>query len=144
ETFEFDLDFDGSMDSINFAGQGSGFLALDKNGDGKINDGSELFGPSTGSGFSELRNYDHDANGWIDENDDIFNNLLVWSKDKDGNDQLFKLKDLGIGAIYLGDVDTEFSFKGEGNQTQGVMRSTSFFLKESGGAGTVHHVDLMY
>ena len=26
---------------ISFAGKGSGFLALDKNGDGKINDGSE-------------------------------------------------------------------------------------------------------
>ncbi|MDR1571176.1 MAG: hypothetical protein LBS32_01490, partial [Clostridiales Family XIII bacterium] len=52
--YAFDLDLDGSADQISFAGEGSGFLALDKNGDGRINDGAELFGPSSGSGFGEL------------------------------------------------------------------------------------------
>ena len=122
---------------------GSGFLVLDKNGDGRINDGSELFGPQSGSGFGELRAYDTDGNGWIDENDAIFDKLLVWSRDASGKDQLYKLKDLGIGAIYLGDTKTEFSMKGAGNTTQGVMRSTSFFLRENGSTGTVHHIDLM-
>jgi len=143
ERFDFDLDMDGIMDQLPVLGQGSGFLAIDKNGDGKINDGSELFGPSTGCGFSELRKHDQDGNGWIDEADEIFSKLLVWSRDKDGNDQIFTLKELGIGAIYLGNVDTEFSFKDEGNQTLGVMRSTSFFLKEDGGAGTLSHVDMI-
>lgn len=143
ETFEFDLDLDGIADNIHFTREGSGFLALDKNGDGSINDGSELFGPNSGNGFDELRAYDLDGNGWIDENDEVFDKLLVWTKDKDGNDMLFKLKDLNIGAIYLGDTDTEFSLKGAGNETQGVMRSTSIFLKEDGsGAGTISHIDL--
>ncbi|NLW78085.1 MAG: hypothetical protein GXY32_01560 [Ruminococcaceae bacterium] len=143
ETFAFDLDVDGRLDQIAFTGAGSGFLALDKNGDGIINDGSELFGPQSGSGFGELRAYDTDGNGWIDENDAIFDKLLVWSRDASGKDQLYKLKDLGIGAIYLGDTKTEFSMKGAGNTTQGVMRSTSFFLRENGSTGTVHHIDLM-
>ncbi len=142
ETFSFDLDFDGKMDQVHFAGEGSGFLALDKNGDGTINDGSELFGPNSGNGFGELRAHDEDGNGWIDENDAVFSQLAVWTKDANGNDQLFKLKDLDIGAIYLGDTKTEFSFKDTDNNTQGIMRSTSFFLKESGGAGTVSHIDL--
>ncbi len=68
--------------------------------------------------------------------------LRVWSKDKDGNDQLFTLKELDIGAIYLGEVETEFSMKDGGNNTQGVVRSTSFYLKDSGGAGTVNYIDL--
>ena len=143
ETFEFDLDMDGKADRLAVLGEGSGFLAYDKNGDGRINDGSELFGPSSGNGFSELRKYDSDGNGWIDEADEIFSKLVVWSRDKDGNDQMFTLKELGIGAIFLGDVDTEFSFKDGGNQTLGVMRSTSFFLNENGGGGTISHVDLM-
>ena len=142
ETYEFDLDFDGTMDQISFAGEGSGFLALDKNGDGKVNDGSELFGPQTGSGFAELRAYDQDGNGWIDENDDVYSKLSVWSKDADGNDVMYSLKEADVGAIYLGDVDTQFSITDEGNNTKGVMRSTSFFLKDSGGAGTVSHIDL--
>lgn len=142
ETFDFDLDLDGSKDKIHFAGQGSGFLALDKNGDGVINDGSELFGPNMGSGFDELRMYDSDGNGWIDENDEIFDKLKVWSKDKDGNDQLFTLKEVDVGAIYLGDTATQFSINDSANNTMGAVRSTSFFLKESGGAGTINHIDL--
>ena len=142
ETFDFDLDLDGSADKIHFAGAGSGFLALDKNGDGIINDGSELFGPNTGSGFGELRMYDSDGNGWIDENDEIFDKLKVWSKDKDGNDQLFSLKEVNVGAIYLGDTKTQFSMNDSANNTMGAVRSTSFFLKESGGAGTINHIDL--
>jgi len=143
ERFMFDLTSDGSLDSLAVLGEGSGFLAIDRNGDGIINDGSELFGPSTGCGFSELRKYDKDGNGWIDANDEIFDKLLVWHRDKDGNDTIFTLKELGIGAIYLGDIETEFSFKGDNNETLGIMRSTSFFLKECGGAGTVSHIDMM-
>jgi len=143
ERFMFDLTSDGNLDNLAVLGEGSGFLAIDRNGDGKINDGSELFGPSTGCGFSELRKYDLDGNGWIDANDEIFDKLVVWHRDKDGNDTIFTLKELGIGAIYLGDIATEFSFKGDDNETLGIMRSTSFFLKECGGAGTVSHIDMM-
>jgi len=144
EKFSFDLTMDGNMDSIAILGEGSGFLAIDKNGDGIINDGSELFGPSTGCGFSELRKYDTDGNGWIDENDEIFDKLVVWSRDKYGNDILYTLRELGIGAIFLGDIATEFSFKDDSNETLGIMRSTSFFLKQCGGSGTLSHVDLMH
>ncbi|MGD9559722.1 MAG: hypothetical protein AB7V55_03845 [Oscillospiraceae bacterium] len=143
ETFAFDLDFDGQMDQIAFAGPGSGFLAWDKNGDGAINDGSELFGPSSGCGFGELRTYDTDGNGWLDEGDAIFSQLRIWSRDADGNDQLYTLAELNIGALYLGEVATEFAMKDAANNTQGIMRSTSFFLREDGSAGTVSHIDLM-
>ncbi len=43
QKFYFDLDADGHAEQISFLNSGSGFLALDKNGDGVINDGSELF-----------------------------------------------------------------------------------------------------
>ena len=144
EKFEFDLTMDGVMEKISMLGEGSGFLAVDWNGDGKINDGGELFGPRTGDGFSELRAYDQDKNGWIDEADDIFSKLVIWTRDKNGNDVIFTLKELGIGAIFLGNIDTQYSLKDDANNTAGLMRSTSFFLKEDGsGAGTVSHIDLM-
>lgn len=143
EKFDFDLTMDGILDKVPVLGEGFGFLALDKNGDGKINDGSELFGPGSGNGFEELRAYDLDGNNWIDEADDVFSKLRIWSIDKYGNEQLFTLKELGIGAIYLGDISTEFSFKDDSSQTMGVMRSTSFFLGENGSAGTVSHIDMV-
>ncbi len=75
QKFLFDLDGDGKKENISFTGKGSGFLALDKNGDGVINDGNELFGTKSGDGFKDLAKYDKDRNGWIDEADDIFDDL---------------------------------------------------------------------
>lgn len=143
QKFKFDIDSDGDEDEISFAGKGSGFLALDKNEDGKINDGSELFGTKSGDGFKDLAEYDKDKNGWIDENDEIFDKLKVWTKDEEGNDKLLNLKEADVGAIYLGNLDTEFSFKDGMGNTDAVLRKTGIYLKESTGtAGTVAHVDL--
>ena len=143
QTFKFDLDADGTEDEISMLGKGSGFLALDKNGDGKINDGSELFGTKSGDGFGDLREYDSDGNGWIDENDDVFSKLKVWCKDENGKDILMDLKEADIGAIFLGEQQTEFSLGGADGYRDGVIRSTGVFLRESTGAAcTVQHVDL--
>ncbi len=140
---EFDLDLDGKSDEFSFVGSGSGFLALDKNGDGIINDGSELFGPSKGNGFNELAAYDSDGNNWIDENDEIFNQLLIWTKDEEGNENLFSLKDKDVGALYLGRVDTQFDLKANSGELQGVMRESSIYLSEGGGVGTLQEIDLV-
>ena len=143
QKFKFDIDSDGDEEEISFAGNGSGFLALDKNEDGKIGDGSELFGTKSGDGFKDLAEYDEDKNGWIDENDSVFNKLKVWTKDSDGNDKLLNLKEADVGAIYLGNVNTEFNYKDKAGETDAVLRKTGIYLKEStGAAGTVAHVDL--
>lgn len=143
QKFLFDLDSDGEKEEISFAGQGSGFLALDRNGDGVVNDGSELFGTSSGDGFKELASYDEDGNGWIDESDSIFRHLKVWTKDEDGSDRLMDLKAADVGAIYLGNARTEFQLKDDANRANGAIRRTGIYLKESTGeAGTLNHVDL--
>lgn len=144
QKFFFDLDSDGKEEEISFAGKGSGFLALDKNGDGKINDGSELFGTKSGDGFKDLAEYDEDGNGWIDENDSIYSQLKVWTKDENGNDCLIDLKDADVGAIYLRNADTQFSLKDDENKLNAEIKKTGIYLKESTGAvGTLNHVDLV-
>lgn len=143
QTFRFDLDADGTMDTIPMLAQGSGYLALDKNGDGVINDGSELFGTASGNGFADLAAYDSDGNGWIDEADQIFDRLRIWSKGPDGKDVLVGLGAAGIGAIYLGSADTEFSLNSaHDNSTNAVVRQTGIFLYENGNVGTIQHVDM--
>ena len=139
----FDIDLDGIKDNISFVSEGSGFLALDLNNDGVINDGKELFGPSTGNGFEELKQYDSDNNNWIDENDIIWDKLSIWTKDENGNDKLFALGMVGVGAIYVGNIDTEYSIKSSQNTSLGEIKSSSIFLKEDGTAGTIHHIDLV-
>ncbi len=142
QTFYFDIDADGELDEISQLGPGSGYLALDKNGDGQINDGSELFGTASGNGFADLAQYDEDGNGWIDENDAVWEKLKIWCKDEDGNDVLYRLADKGVGAICLQNVSTDFTLKGNSGQTQGAIRNSGIFLYENGAAGTVQHVDV--
>lgn len=141
--FYFDLDADGEEEEISELGAGSGYLALDKNGDGVINDGSELFGTKSGDGFADLAAYDVDKNGWIDEADEVFSKLKIWTKDEHGENKLLDLKEAGVGAIYLGSADTRFSLNNEEtNATNAVIRKTGVYLREDGTAGTVQHVDL--
>ena len=140
--FSFDLSASGAQDNVSFVAPGSGFLALDKNGNGKIDNGSELFGAQSGNGFADLAQYDADGNGWIDENDAIFAALRVWSKDAQGNDSLSTLADKGVGALYLGNIASPFAINDSSNQTQGQVRSTGLYVNQDGSAGTLQQVDL--
>lgn len=141
QSFLFDIDGDGKDETIARMNSDSGFLALDKNGDGIINDGNELFGTKTGNGFKELSEYDSDGNGWIDESDEVYEKLKVWIKDENGNDKLISLKDADVGAIYLGNAKTTFNVTDDTNDLKARVRSTGVYLHEDGSAGSIQQVD---
>ncbi len=141
-SFEFDLDSDGKTEKISFVSSGSGFLAFDKNNDHTINNGSELFGPGTGTGFLELGAFDEDHNNWIDENDAVFSQLSVWTRDENGQDRLISLKDAGIGAISLQSAATGFDLTTAENELQGRLKNTGIFLFENGRVGFTQEMDL--
>ena len=95
----------------------NGFLVLDRNGDGVINDGSELFGTetpqpptTTPNGFNALAVYDlavngGNGNGVIDPGDAVWQRLRVWiDSNHDGVSQpneLHALSDFGISQLDL-------------------------------------------
>lgn len=141
KTFSFDIDSDGKSDQISQLNSGNGFLALDKNSNGIIDDGSELFGTKSGDGFKDLSKYDEDKNGWIDENDAIFDKLRVWQK-SEGKDKLVALGEVGIGAIFLGNTSTPFSLKSNSNELLGEIKNSGFVLFENSRAGVISQVDL--
>lgn len=140
--FIFDLDADGTPEQISRLQPGSGFLVLDKNSDGRINNGTELFGPVSGNGFSELALLDEDGNGWLDENDPVFDKLRIWSRSETGEEQLLALGEVGIGALYLGHVSTSFEMRDQNYELLAQLQKTGLFLREDGTAGTVQHIDL--
>lgn len=142
QRFAFDLNSDGRDEQINFVAPGSGFLAFDRNQDGKVNNGSELFGPTTNDGFAELAKLDDDKNGWIDENDAAFNKLQIWTRDASGKDQLQSLTAAGVGAIALSRIATPFDLKTNANELLGQIRTSGIFLQEDGAAGTIQQIDL--
>ena len=141
--FSFDLNADGKNEDISLLKSHNAFLALDRNGDGKINNGSELFGALTGDGFSELSQYDEDNNQFIDSNDAVYNKLQVWNKNESGEDSLIALADLNIGAIYLDNIVTSFNINTEDNQTLGKIQSTSLYFNNSGEVGTIQKLDFV-
>ncbi|GAB6039436.1 hypothetical protein [Endothiovibrio diazotrophicus] len=143
EQMAFDIDSDGKKDQIAVLSPNSAFLALDRNGDGTINNGNELFGAQTGDGFKELAALDEDGNRWIDENDSGYSKLLLWSPSAEGNGSLSTLAERNIGAIYLGNVSTQFDLKDSSNDLQGQVRSSSVYLNEDGTPGTIQQIDLV-
>lgn len=143
DRFAFDLNLDGSPDQMAKLAGDSGYLVLDRNGDGIVNDGSELFGPQSGDGFAELAGYDNDDNQWIDENDAVFTQLRIWTPDATGDGDLMSLDQVGVGALYLGRAETPFQQKDADNNLRGVTRSTGIYLNENGTVGTIQQLDLV-
>lgn len=137
----FDLNADGKLDSIASLSSHSAFLALDRNGNGQIDNGRELFGAISGDGFAELEAYDEDGNGFIDESDSIFHKLKLWRPDASGKGELVDLLTAGVGAIGLARAYADFDVLAAG-QLEGRIRSTGLFFFESGQVSSVQQIDL--
>ncbi|MEK1904330.1 MAG: hypothetical protein AAAB13_00990, partial [Pseudomonas sp.] len=150
----FDIDGDGDLDSTGWVGDGDGLLALDRNGDGSINDGSELFGNATtladGSkakdGFAAMAELDSNGDGRIDANDSSFSSLRVWmDANQDGVSQsgeLYSLSSLGVASIGLNAAQTSelnngnwIGLSGSYETTDGAVHSIVDAWFRNGGSG---------
>lgn len=141
KTVSFDLDADGVLDDMPTLSAGAAFLAIDKNNNGEIDNGTELFGSQTGNGFFELAEYDSNQDGFINQHDDVFNQLLVWQPGH--GDKLTNLSDTDVDTLSLQAVTTEFQFTNSKNELLGQMRQSSVYAKEDGSVGSLHQVDLV-
>ena len=135
----FDIDADGNLDLIPTLASQSAYIALDKNQDGKINDGRELFGAISGNGFKELADYDEDNNGFIDKQDSVFSALLAY-KPADNSSQT--LSSLGISALSLNHISTPYTLRDNNYDMLGQVRASGFYVKQDGGAGSLQQIDL--
>ncbi|CBL46133.1 Hypothetical protein HDN1F_25500 [gamma proteobacterium HdN1] len=142
KSFAFDLAGDGQKQEVSFATGGSGFLFLDKNNNGSLDDGTELFGVKSGDGFADLAKYDEDGNGFIDENDSVFKQLRVVSRDEKGKDSVYDLSSLGVEAIGLQSVATPMALNSTMQHSLGELRATGVGVHASGAVFTVQQVDL--
>lgn len=115
----FDLDKNGFAEKTAWIGREDGFLALDRNGNGFIDDGGELFGDqvimsngkTSSSGFEALKDLDTNNDGIINKDDEQFKNLRVWI-DADQNgisapDELKTLDELRITSINLDHINKD-------------------------------------
>jgi hypothetical protein len=121
------FDYEGNSDSIatGWAGENSGFLVLDRNNDGIINNGKELFGDRTPlpdgqvatNGVIALAALDSNSDGRIDVNDSVWNDLKIWHDiNRNGvsdTNELFSLTHAGLRDIDLSFIrNPEFDVSG--------------------------------
>ncbi len=139
----FDLDKNGFAEKINWTSR-DGFLCLDLNGNGTIDDGGELFGDQTlladgttaKNGFEALAQYDSNGDGVIDAGDEIFDSLRIWV-DADGNGitgegEMKTLAELGIVSINLG-----YENVNDETGTEATIGNSATFTREDGTTGGV-------
>ncbi|MDD5359157.1 MAG: calcium-binding protein [Sulfurovaceae bacterium] len=144
----FDSDGDRIKTGIGWVKSDDGLLVLDRNGNGVIDNGSELFGDQTiingtkaTSGFDALRTEDTNGDGKFDANDTNFSNVRVWrDMDSDGvsdSGELFTLNELGITSINLTTATTNTT-----NNTN-TITDTGTYTKSDGTTATVANLNFI-
>lgn len=141
QSVDFDLDSDGKVESMRMPAGHSAMLFHDINGNGIADNGSELFGPATGNGFGELAKLDSDGNGWIDEGDAAYDDLMLWHFSDDGQSRYESLEDAEIGALATLSAETPFTLKEDG-EAVGQVRASGVWLGEHSGAGIIRQIDV--
>ncbi|MGA3679554.1 hypothetical protein ACPCX5_05685, partial [Pseudomonas graminis] len=108
----FDHDGNGFSELTGWVAQGDGLLVYDKNSNGIIDDGSELFGNNSKltdglaeNGFKALQAFDDNHDGVVNKDDLGFEKLLVW-KDANGNGltdagELMSMSEAGVKALNI-------------------------------------------
>lgn len=152
----YDLDGDGVREHTGWIRSTSAaFLALDRNGNGKIDDGRELFGdytPRVGGGrfshgFAALAAFDSDGNSRIDQQDPVFVHLRLWfDENGDGYTQPKELKTLHeMGVTAISTVATENSHPADRSPLKNDVRFRSrFFGPEQCGQHGCHSFDIFF
>ena len=137
----FDIDADGYAENVSWTTDG--ILTVDLNGDGTINDITEIFSEyfndgSANSGLEALIAYDSNGNGIISDNDTQYNQILVWQDlNQNGISEPEELKTLaehGITSINLNGIEDEFIQDGN------IIKKRSFFNRADGTSGEISDV----
>ncbi|MFT0213547.1 hypothetical protein VQ643_13225 [Pseudomonas sp. F1_0610] len=137
----FDFNGDGIKTGTGWIAPSDGFLVLDKDGNGTIDNGNELFGVDTiksdgtkaVDGFDALRDLDSNGDGVFDRNDEMFSKVKVWQDlNSDGISQANELKtldELGIVGINLDATKTNIDSNGN------IISAIGTFIREDGSIG---------
>ncbi|NBB48494.1 VWA domain-containing protein, partial [Rhizobium sp. CRIBSB] len=118
----FDIDADGKADQIAWTSD-DGILAYDANGNGTIDDGSEIFTPDFNggkfaSGVAALASLDSNGDGKIDASDEAFSKLQVWmDADNDGVSDQGELSSLSANGVASISLTTDQTGGTEDDQT---------------------------
>jgi hypothetical protein len=137
----FDIDADGQVDHTSFVSGGDAFVALDTNGNGRIDSGAELFGDQLGdaNGYLALARYDDNGDRRIDRADSVFQRLRLFSLAADGSQRLQGLEEAGVASIGLDYRDSSVAL----NAYDRIAQQASF-VRDDGSEGQSGDLLLAY
>ncbi|NEV60480.1 hypothetical protein [Thiorhodococcus minor] len=137
----FDLDGDGRLDQMSSVAGDTWLLALDRSENGRIDDGTELFGDQTGAanGFDALARHDGNGDGRIDASDGVFSQLRLLQIRDDGTQVTQTLTDAKVVSIELGYQSTRKAL-----DVYDQVAQTSSFTREDGTRGEAADVLLAH
>jgi len=164
EGVRFDLGATGTAAQVGWVGTGDALLAMDRNGDGLINDGRELFGSATqtadgeraGHGYAAMALEDSNGDGVLSAADANWDKLRLWvDADRDGvtdSGELLGLVDLGVAELDLGYLRSDRMEEGNlvgmisswrGADGQEREMADVWFARERGGEAAPDLSDLL-
>ncbi|MFT0214079.1 hypothetical protein VQ643_16000, partial [Pseudomonas sp. F1_0610] len=155
----FDFNGDGFAGNTGWVGKEDGILVFDDNQDGRVTNGSELFGNDfvigqkiledgsvvniyAKNGFEALASLDTNGDGIVDANDKDFNKIKVW-QDKNGDGktdagEMLTLKELGIKGL-----NTGYQLKNETVEGGNVLAEVGTFIREDGATGLMGDINFV-
>jgi len=145
----FDLDADGAPDVVTWTAPASGlaFLARDRNQNGRIDDGGELFGNHTrlaggteaANGFDALSELDLNHDGAIDDADSIWSSLLLWTdRNHDGKSSANELEPITASAVHR--IDLRYHWIGRRDQFGNMFRYQAHAELDGGARRPIYDV----
>jgi Ca2+-binding RTX toxin-like protein len=143
----FDLNGDGFAELTGWVGSDDGFLALDKDANGKIDTGRELFGSETllqngqkaSNGYLALAELDDNHDGKVDSLDAAWGQLVVWKdSNQDGISDSGELTSLALAGV--ASISSQYSDSALVDAQGNAHRQISTFTWASGATGATADV----
>jgi hypothetical protein len=139
---QFDMNGDGQKEQVAWTqanGENTdGWLAMDRNGNGQIDNGKELFGEQNGAanGFDELAKLDGNQDGILNNQDSAYHQLRIWKdKNHDGISQQNELS--GLEEAGIASINTTYQNSNQQDAFGNAFRQIGSFQRTDAGASQI-------
>jgi Ca2+-binding RTX toxin-like protein len=134
----FDANRTGFAVHTGWFGQNDGILVLDNNGNGQIDDISEVVG-SEGGGFAALAQYDVNEDGVVDANDPMYAHLRIW-RDTNGDAKVDDGELMTLAQAGIASINVASTAQTGANIAGNPVLASGSFTRADGTSGTVDDV----
>ena len=143
----FDHDGNGFAEKSGWVGKDDGLLVRDINGNGQIDDGTELFGNNSvlssgakaANGFEALKELDSNKDGVFNSSDEVWNEIKVW-KDMNQNGFVENGELLSMEEVNIKEINLSYQNENIKDINENIIGQTGSFIKNDNSAGNISDI----